>query len=414
MKLNSSQFLTLDSWEAIITYSRIKMNQERTIVGIPFYDGEGAGVLDACLKNLDSCLNRLDIDAQIVIGINGPRVCHGLPPLSDVIDPSKYNADVLFIKTPPGIVAAEKTICRTAKEQGYERIFLTDADISRLPNSIRHMWQRGDKRIVGANYAAYPPEILEAAGENISPDELALMKIFEADKHPLAREFTLPHRPEKRLKGSLLLVSPDTGLTMFGGQGITSDSRMNDLVSREDKQVVCEAAFMHRARVSLTDHIKARLRHFRAAASEGELDSFTKRSLIYSQRVADEIAGKILEKNPQATDEVSNFLLQCSLRHHVAIVCRKLASGKTIEPKDYSVNYQVDNSPVTTFSEATKRIVALLSAVDWECLDCPTANGKGVTQEDKRLSLDLEPYLASEQHRRIILSHLGLPEGANV
>ena len=76
---------------------RISISEQKTAVGIPFYDGEGPGVLESCLKDTDKCLNHLGIDAQIVVGINGPRVSHGEHPLSHEINRSGYNADIKFI-----------------------------------------------------------------------------------------------------------------------------------------------------------------------------------------------------------------------------------------------------------------------------------------------------------------------------
>lgn len=100
-----------------------RITDKRTIVGVPFYDGEGSDVLDACLKNIDRCLNNLGIDAKIVVGINGPRVSRDQTPLSYEINRSKFNAEIKFIKTPPGLVNAEKTIGRHAEEEGYEPSF---------------------------------------------------------------------------------------------------------------------------------------------------------------------------------------------------------------------------------------------------------------------------------------------------
>ncbi len=389
-------------------------HENKTIVGIPFYDGEGIEVLATCLTNLDRCLNVLKLDAKIVVGINGPRVSMGQSPISYKIDRSKYNADINFIKTRPGLVAAEKAICSKAEVEGYQRIFLTDADISRLPMSLYHMWHQGDRPIVGANYATYPPEILNEAGTNLTPTEIAFMKIFEADKHPLTREFTRRYRQEKRLKGSLLLVNTEIGKTMFGNQGITTDSRMNGIVSDTDRQVIRNAGFMHYARVSLIDHIQGRLRHFRAAALESELDSFTRKSIIYNSKTADEIAQKILLKYPQAIDIASNFLLQCALRHQVAKICRAAASGNELPAfPNFSTNFDM-TMPVHSFKEASIIIAHLLSQMNWANLDSPVTNGKGITQEFHRIPIDLEPFLKSEQHRKLILSHLGLDDKTEV
>ncbi len=389
--------------------------ENRTIVGVPFYDGEGMEVLAACLSNLDRCLNFLKLDAKIVVGINGPRVSMGKSPLSYELDKSKYNADIKFIKTRPGLVAAEKAICSEAGSEGHQRIFLTDADISRLPISLLHLWNSGDHAVVGANYATYPLEILTEAGFNLTPEETALLKIFEADKHPLAREFTWGHRPKKRLKGSLLLVDIGRVSTMFGNQNITSDSRMNDNVPETDKQLVREAAFLHFGRVSLLDHIQARLRHFHAAASEGQLDSFTKKSEMYSHRSAEDIAHQILDKYPQATEVASNFLLQCALRHQVAAMCRAIASGKQPQKDFHVAPVKVDlTSEVHTYTEANLKMAALLSQVNLGTLNSEVTNGKSTTQNDSRIPIDLGPFLKSEWHRRLILSHLGLDDETEV
>lgn len=394
-----------------------RTTDKRTIVGVPFYDGEGHDVLSACLKNIDNCLNNLGVDAKIVVGINGPRVSLGQAPLSYQINRSEYNADIKFIKTPPGLVNAEKTIARRAMEEGYKRIFLTDADISRLPMAFYNMWNSGNRPVVGANYSAYPLEILACSGIHLTLQEIAFMRIFEADKHPLARKFTYQYRPVKRLKGSLLLVDVDIIKTMFGYQSITSDSRMNRILSDSDRQIVPNAAFMHFARVDITDHIQARIRHFRAAEALNDLDAFTRRSLIYEPRIADEIAGKIMQKYPQATRVASDFLLQCALRYKVAEICYTIASGKKYNPKVCNISY--DDIDMTTnvhcFQEAAERIMVFLSQVDWSSLSLPVTNGKGTTQSGQsRTPIDLEPFLETDKHKKVILEHLGLDENAKI
>lgn len=393
-----------------------RKTDQRTLVGVPFYDGEGIEVLKACLSNLDRCLNRLGMDAKIVVGINGPRVSLGKLPLSYEIDRSEYNADIKFIKTRPGLVAAEKEICSRAEIEGYQRIFLTDADISRLPQALYYLWHQGDRPVVGANYAAYPVEILIEAGVRVTPQENALINIFEADKHPLAREFTSQFRPQRRLKGSLLLVDTNIAQSMFGNQNITSDSRMNSLIPSANRQLVNNGAFMHYARTSLTDYIQARLRHFRAAATEGDLDPFAKKSIMYKPLAAELIAQKIVRKYPYATEVASNFLLQCALRVHVTTICCNIVSGRRTQYERNLTSSGADlTSKVDNFKQAYARIADLLGQVDWDSLDSPVTNGKGVTQNNQpRAPIDLEPFLASEKHRRIILNYLGLDENAEV
>jgi len=391
------------------------MTETRTIIGIPFYDGEKPEVLTTCLLNINHCLNTLGVDARIIVGVNGPRVSLGQPPLPEGVDRSRFNADIEFRKTLPGIVPAEKEICSLAERDGCQRVFLTDADISRLPMSLHHLWNQGDKPIVGANYATYPPEILKASGVDITPNEMALMRIFEADKHPMAREFTLGYRPRKRIKGSLLLLDPHIGRTMFGNQNITSDSRMNRLVPETERQVVEEAAFMHYPRTDLVDYIRARLRHFRAAATENDLDSCYRRELIYDPKTADDIALKIVEKYPGSAEVASNFLLQCALRYQVAEICRTIVSGKKHKSRFPTTTAEtVENTVVHNFKEASVVIQNLLRQVDLLNLDTPASNGKGITQEDHRLPIDLNPFLVLKEYKRIILDNLGLPENANV
>lgn len=278
------------------------------------------------------------------------------------------------------------------------------------------MWHEGDKPVVGANYATYPLEVLIGAGIKLSPQEIAFMRIFEADKHPLAREFTTVHRSQKRLKGSLLLVDTKIIKMMFGCQGITSDSRMNSLLAASDKQVVMNAAFMHFARIDLADHVQARLRHFRAAMAENNLDVFARKSLIYSQEMANEIAVNIVAKYPGATSIASDFLLQCALRYQVAELCSAVAAGKKYEPNlpDSSSASGDLTIEVHTFSEASRVIATLFGQVDWDCLDHPVTNGKGITQGQSRKPIDLGPFLNSEPHKQLILSHLGLDEKAEI
>ena len=393
-----------------------RVNDKRTVVGVPFYDGEGVEVLEACLQNIDNCLGRSNIDAKIVVGINGPKASQK-DPLSYKINKSKYNADIKFIKTPPGIVNAEKTIGRRAVEEGYERIFLTDADVSRLPMALANLWNEGDKPVVGSNYATYPLEIVTGSGIKLSAQEIALMRIFEADKHPLAREFTHRHRPTRRLKGSLLLVDTNIIRTMFGYQGITSDSRMNSLIPEEGRQVVLNSAFLHFARVDITDHIQARLRHFKAAESVNDLDIFTRRSLMYEPDVANEVARHILQKYPRATEVASDFLMQCALRYKVAEICRPIAERKKYTPKFTEASFEEIDfvTEVRDFDEAVRRIESLMRLVDWESLNAPVTRGSGTTQNGQhRVPIDLKPFLTSEEHRQFILDRLGLDKDTNV
>lgn len=202
---------------------------------------------------------------------------------------------------------------------------------------------------------------------------------------------------------------------MFGDQGITSDSRMNKIIPDSDRQVVHEAAYLHFARVDITDHIQGRLRHFRAAKALGDLERFTQESIIYPPKIADKIAVNILKKHPQASEVASNFLLQCALRHCVAKVCNEIASGEKYEHEVSNVSFDIaELTNVHSFKEASERIFQILGLVDWDNLCSPVTKGKGVTQIDHRIPIDLGPFLKSSPSRKEILSQLGLGENAEV
>jgi len=100
-----------------------RLTDKRTVVGVPFYDGEGIDVLDACLRNIDGCLGELGVDAEIVVGINGPRVSQGQIPLSYEIDKSRFNANVRFIKTPQDWLMPKKRLDAVQKKMVINEFF---------------------------------------------------------------------------------------------------------------------------------------------------------------------------------------------------------------------------------------------------------------------------------------------------
>ena len=94
--------------------------------------------------------------------------------------------------------------------------------------------------------------------------------------------------------------------------------------------------------------------------------------------------------------------------------CRRVIQGKHPEfPKQKSGALQ---ETVQTFEDATKVIQGLLSErVDWQNLNAPITNGKGVTQTNlPRAALDLESVLANPKSRQLILEYVGLEYGTQV
>ena len=70
---------------------------------------------------------------------------------------------------------------------------------------------------------------------------------------------------------------------------------------------------------------------------------------------------------------------------------------------------------VRDFDEAARRIESLMRLVNWEGLNAPVTRGSGTTQNGQhRVPIDLKPFLASEEHRQIILDRLGLDKDTNV
>lgn len=125
---------------------------EKTLVGVPFYEKEGNDCLDITLQNIDSCLNNLGVDASILVWVNGPETSQGQPP-SFNIKQSQYNADITVINSQKlGQTRAIDDIMDDASNRGIGRVFITDADIYRFPDSLKEMWKHPDTSVVGAHY----------------------------------------------------------------------------------------------------------------------------------------------------------------------------------------------------------------------------------------------------------------------
>jgi len=382
--------------------------QNCTIVGVPFYDGEGLPVLEACLADIDRGLNNLAVDARVVVGINGPMVCKGSEPLSKQINNSKYNADIKFVKTLPGQVASLNHIARIAVEEGVGKIFLTDADISRMPDVFTRMWSEGERPLVGVKYSAYPVEVMLDAGCSLTEEQIALINIFEADKHPLVRKATEGLRPSTRVKGSLMLVDSNLASRMHGFQKTTPDSRMNFYVDEGSRQVLSSTGFFHYPRASLEDHMRARLRHYNAAASENRQEMHHRKELSVTPDQIEKIARDILLMYPSAIEQVSNLLLRTALRIEVAKACNELARGKKPIPEVGKPGVIDWETPVLNYREAEFRIRSFMARVDWSSVQSPSSDGNGTTQNNTRVPIDLSRYEEGSAYNKLLRSYLGV------
>src|SRR5687767_11267765 len=122
-----------------------------TAIGVPFYERESQACLDKTLRNIDVCLNHLQIDPPIVVIVNGPETARdGKHPF--VVERSRYNAKVQVIPgEKSGQVNAINDIVSRVGQLGVQRVFITDADIYRFPDSMRSMWDHADRALVGAH-----------------------------------------------------------------------------------------------------------------------------------------------------------------------------------------------------------------------------------------------------------------------
>lgn len=249
---------------------------EKTLVGIPYYEKEGQECLDITLRNIDQCLAKLAIDASILVQVNGPETAAGkTPDLS--IDSSHLNSLVEVASSEKiGQAQAIDDIAQEALHRNINHIFLTDADIYRFTDSMQKMWPHRDNVIVGARYRPYPIEIVEAEFGSLTYDERLLYQIFDGDQLPQVRHTLKNHGIDRKdwTKSSLMLVDIKNSMGVYEGQNQATDSVMNRRIDSEDVEIANDAFFMHMGRTDMADHIKARLRHFRAAANLGKLETF--------------------------------------------------------------------------------------------------------------------------------------------
>jgi hypothetical protein len=383
---------------------------ERTLVGLPLYEDETQQGLEVTLDNIDTQLNELGIDSSVVVQVNGPETAEGRPP-GFVIDQSRYNTEVEVVASERlGQTRALDDLVRTAAVRGIARAFMTDADIYRLPGAMTAMWDQAERPIVGARYRPYPVQVVEAEFGPLTPQERMLYQIFDGDQSPQVRQVLRDNDIDRNewVKASLMLLEVDAVGNMHGNQGHISDSVMNRTMGAEKTQIADGAYFMHMGRVDMTDHIKARLRHFQGAVATGGLKDFLHKEIVLpSEAMMNSIAQQLRESTPNGDYYAMLYLTRCAVREKVNQVCYDIATGVWNTEK-LGETYPISMGSIAVYGDAKKAISRFFLDVDWNAITGTATSPPPITQERLRQPFSLYPYLHDRRLAPAILDTLGV------
>lgn len=378
---------------------------ERTLVGVPFYEQEGQECLDVTLHNIDQCLAKLAIDASVVVRVNGPDTASGMKPAL-TIDQSTYNAEVeLSLGNKLSQARAMDDIIDIASERDIDRVFLTDADIFRFTDSLDALWDK-EAIIVGARYRPYPIEIVEAEFGELTYEERLLYQIFDGDQLPQVRHTLAKNGIDRRnwVKASLMLVDVERAKGMHAGQNQATDSIMNRMISKNDIQIAKDACFMHMGRIDMTDHIKARIRHFKAADSRGELDTFLHKEIkLPDADTMNKIAREVRGDYEQGDFYAMLYLARCAVREKVNDICMQIVQGTwdeldTPEISPRSLAY------VSTYEDAKDAVARFFVNIDWDAIRGYANSVPSITQERLRRPFDVSRHLVDYSLAKLAVS----------
>lgn len=380
---------------------------ESTLVGVPFYENEGQECLNITVRNIDQCLSSLAIDASILVQVNGPETASGKPHQLE-IDSSQFNASIELVASKKLSQArAMDDIIHAAAQRNINRIFLTDADIYRFTDSLRKMWEFDEpKTVIGARYRPYPIEIVEAEFGTLTYEERLLYQIFDGDQSPQVRH-TLNRRGMDRkewVKASLMLVDVQASIGMHSTQNQATDSIMNRRLEADDIGIASDAYFMHMGRTDMTDHFKARLRHFRAAASLGELEHFLHKEIqLPPVETMNEIANEIRHSYVMGDFYAMLYLCRCAIRQHVNEICMKIAKGTWTE-QDIPQAKKISLMDVRTYHDARSAVLRFFEDIDWDSIQGFAINAPATTQERLRQPFDMTRHLANYELAKTAIS----------
>lgn len=384
---------------------------ERTLVGIPFYEEEGQECLDVTLGNIDQCLAKLAIDASVIVRVNGPKTAAGKQP-DLAVSSSSYNAEVeLSLGDKLSQARAMDDVTDIASARKIERIFMTDADIFRYTDSLDNMWNH-DAIIVGARYRPYPIEIVEAEFGELTYEERLLYQIFDGDQQPQVRHTLAKHGIDRRdwVKASLMLVDVERSKGMHAGQNQATDSVMNRMISKNDIRIAPDAFFMHMGRVDMTDHIKARIRHFKAADSRGELDSFLHKEIkLPDVTVMNKIADEVRRNYKNGDFHAMLYLTRCAVREKVNEICMQIVQNTWSESSLPEVSPR-SLAYVTTYDDAEDAISRFFADINWDEIRGYADSVPSTTQEKLRQPFDMSRHLADYKLAKLAMGSFMVDE----
>lgn len=215
------------------------------------------------------------------------------------------------------------------------------------------------------------------------------------------------------VKGSLMLLDVNATKGMHDNQYITTDSVMNRTIDRNRIQIADSAYFMYMGRIDMTDHIKARLRHFRAATKRDKLADFLNNEVpLPDEATIDRIAEDIRQTVPRGDYYAMLYLARCAVRSMVNGICLDVVLDQWDETK-LSGPDSIGMDTVTTYANANRAVSRFFIDVDWSDI-CGFAIGSpSITQERLRTPFDLAPHLTNKHLANVVFSSLGITNPLN-
>jgi hypothetical protein len=382
---------------------------EITFVGLPLYEEADPEGLVVTLDNIDERLGELGVDASIVINVNGPQTAAGrLPDLG--IEHSRYNAEIKILASRElGQIRAIDELVGHAALRGLERIFVTDDDIYRFPGSLQRMWEQADLPVIGARYRPFPLEVVEAEFGALPLQERLLYQVFDGDQTPQARKALRSNgfvRPAW-VKGSLMLLEVDAVQGMHGQQHYAADSVMNRSIGAESMRIAEGAFFMHMGRTDMTDHIRARLRHFQGAGANTALKTFLHKEVrLPSEEMMNKVAQEIREDSPDGDFYAMLYLTRCAVREKVNQICFDIVTDQWSVDKLGPIEPMGMNQ-IVTYEDAKKAICRFFLDIDWDKVQDSKSGPPLPTQERHRRPVDLNTHMKIRALARAVVDSLG-------
>lgn len=172
---------------------------------------------------------------------------------------------------------------------------------------------------------------------------------------------------------------------------------------------------MHWGRISLQDHIAAKMRHYRGAVARGQLETLMKSQgeFVLSEEDAVTITQRVRNELSQGEQKAYFFLLSSILRQRLATICPQIASDKKyaeVRARLAGLTHRTDE-----YQHGISIIDAMLDDVDWDYFTSYATIPPGVTQQElPRHALNLEPFMQDAKYKVVILDHIGIHDGTEL